>query len=51
MLKAMIEKIENMAGPKVFHLGGEDFASEGRTSPPRSWFVLNRRRTSPYQST
>ena len=28
MLKAMIEKIENMAGPKVYHIGEEDFASQ-----------------------
>lgn len=28
MLKAMIEKIENMAGPKVYHIGEEDFASK-----------------------
>lgn len=27
MLKAMIEKIEKMAGPKVYHIGQEDFAS------------------------
>ena len=27
MLKAMIEKIEAMAGPKVYHIGEEDFAS------------------------
>lgn len=28
MLKAMIEKIEKMAGPKVYHIGEEDFASQ-----------------------
>lgn len=28
MLKAMIEKIEAMAGPKVYHIGEEDFASQ-----------------------
>lgn len=28
MLKAMIEKIEAMAGPKVYHIGEEDFASK-----------------------
>ena len=27
MLKAMIDKIEKMAGPKVYHIGQEDFAS------------------------
>lgn len=28
MLKAMIEKIEQMAAPKVFHIGEEDYASK-----------------------
>lgn len=29
MLKAMIEKIEKMAGPKVYDIGNEHYASAG----------------------
>ena len=39
MLKAMIEKIEKMAGPKVYHIGEEDFASQAlvRVEPKKDF--------------
>lgn len=44
MLKAMIEKIEKMAGPKVYDIGVS-------ISLLPTWCALTRRRTSPSPST